>query len=420
MKKVLLLGAGFSYELGMPLAMELTKIFLGTFTEENSKRFIELLALNDPFGSDRPINKSALNEAMSLVLEYKKSNGVNYEELLANIQKLGGQPKRTLSDKDSYHYIFGVFYSLIHEILNYYQLLSYSKVYIQNFPTFRKLDLFCSDEETWVFTLNHDMFLECLALDLKIPVTYGDSHEIRFPVNNKELEDVIDFTYSCRDELGKGSASYFKGQRGINLVKLHGGLSELEYNDGKQILNQSLSLENSIQLMTNFMKIQEMSYYEGNQKIPCGKDKFVTNHKGELDIVVQSMLTGGSKYSLTTNEKQGEEKLKLFLDNLKGAEELIIIGYGFGDKHINYRISNAMVLNENLKVTIVDPIHKPIPELLEQFNYNTRIKPATCGAPHWLEYIENETWSRELTEHLEKNSDLRKSVFDLVAQKFCG
>lgn len=420
MKKVLLLGAGFSYELGMPLAMELTKIFLGAFTEENSKRFIELLAHNEPFGSDRPINKKALNEAMSLVLEYKQSKGVNYEELLANIQKLEDQPKNTLSDKDSYHYIFGVFYSLIHEILNYYQLVSYSRVYIQNFPAFRNLVSLFSNEETWVFTLNHDMFLECLALDLKIPVTYGDSHKITFPVSNKDLEDVIDFTYSSRNELENDLSSYFKGQRGINLVKLHGGLSELEYNDGKQLLNQALSLENSIQLMTDFMKIQEMCYYEGNQKIPCGKDKFVTNHKGELDIVVQSMLTGGSKYSLTTNEKQGEEKLKLFLENLKDADELTVIGYGFGDKHINYRISNAMVLNENLKVTIVDPIHKPIPDLLEQFNYNMRIKTATCGAPHWLEYLENETWSSELIEHLEKNAGLRKSVFDLVEQKFRG
>jgi len=420
MKKVILLGAGFSYELGMPLACELTEIFLGTFTENKVLRFVNILSMNEPYGKDRPINKQALHEAMQLLLDYKKDNGTNYEELLSSVQKLSDKPKKTQSDKDSYHYIFGVFYTIIHEILNYYQLVSYSKIYPNNFASFRKLSSLCSDEETWIFTLNHDMFLECLALDFNIPITYGDQKEISFPVNNREMEDVINFTYSNRHELGAKCHSFFEGQFGINLVKLHGGLSELEYDDGKQLCNQTLSVSNSLQLMTDFMKIQEMCFYEGEHKVPSGKDRFITNINGELDIVVQSMLTGGSKYSLTTNEKQGEEKLKLFIENLKDATELTVIGYGFGDKHINYRISNAMVLNENLKITIVDPIHKPVPELLEQFNYNLRTKTATCGAPDWLEYLEEEKWNKELTEFLEKNAPIRKNVFDAVKHKFCG
>ena len=62
------------------------------------------------------------------------------------------------------------------------------------------------------------------------------------------------------------------------------------------------------------------------------------------------MLTGGAKYSETTNEKEGEEKLKIFSETLQKTKELTIIGYGFGDSHINNRILNAMVLNENLRI----------------------------------------------------------------------
>ncbi|WP_188047096.1 hypothetical protein [Vibrio vulnificus] len=91
-----------------------------------------------------------------------------------------------------------------------------------------------------------------------------------------------------------------------------------------------------------------------------------------------------------------------------------VIGYGFGDKHINNRLSNAMVKNETLKVQIVDAIFKPIPESLEQFDYDGRINRATCGAAHWMDYLENEEWNKEQMEHLKKNVAIRKQVLDGV------
>ena len=38
MKKSLLLGAGFSYDFGMPLAAELTAVFLGLFNKGSAKK----------------------------------------------------------------------------------------------------------------------------------------------------------------------------------------------------------------------------------------------------------------------------------------------------------------------------------------------------------------------------------------------
>ncbi|EGU39838.1 hypothetical protein VII00023_03493, partial [Vibrio ichthyoenteri ATCC 700023] len=83
MKKVILLGAGFSYDLGMPLAYELTDVFINVFSEKNSKELVELVYQQNSNENSRPINRAALNEAMQMVLDY---NGSNYEELLANIE----------------------------------------------------------------------------------------------------------------------------------------------------------------------------------------------------------------------------------------------------------------------------------------------------------------------------------------------
>lgn len=309
MKKGLLLGAGFSYDLGMPLASELTEVFLGMFPKRRAKRFGEILSQNDPYTKDRPINKKAIFEGIDLLLSYE---GTNYEELLSNLQELGNAPGKTQSDRDSYHYLFGIFYEIIHQILTLYQKVSYQELYIKNRSWFSNLRSLLSEKETWVFTLNHDLYMECLAIDMEIPITYGDRRNLILPINNLEMNNEIRFTYSNRDELSYRGQGYFKNEFGINLVKVHGGLSELLYKDGLMICNQSLSHSSSEELIADFIKIDNMAYYHDGKKVPSGKDRVITDPNGELDIICKSMLTGGSKYSLTTNEKEGEEKLKLF------------------------------------------------------------------------------------------------------------
>ncbi|MBU2024860.1 MAG: hypothetical protein KJ868_16265 [Gammaproteobacteria bacterium] len=416
MKKTLLLGAGFSYDLGMPLASELTEIFLSMFSDEKSnQRFIDVLAANDPYSQGHPINRAAISQAVKIVTQY---NGVNYEALLAEIESLSSQygSSVTQSDRDSYHYISGIFYSIIHLVLNSYQLLSYQLIYQKNSPYFKEIKSILSEHETWVFTLNHDMYFECLALDYNIPISYGDPYKMSLPVDNRDLNNLINFTYSKRDELLDNN--FFSNQFGVNLVKLHGGLSELLYKENTQLCNQSLSLENSNHLIQNFIKIQNMGYYSDGQKVPSGKDRVITDVDGELDIICQSMLTGGNKYSRTTKDKKGEEKLMLMVKQLDKTDELTIIGYGFGDKHINSRISNAMVRNPNMKIKIVDAISKPVPEILEQFDYDLRIIRNTCGAAHWMSYLALERWDRELMETLDNNKQFRQQIKEVIKRQF--
>ena len=410
MKKGLLLGAGFSYELGMPLTYELTETFLGLFNERSAKLLAGQLSKNAPYSEDRPINSDAIFEGMSYFISYKDSGGKNYEEFLAELQNMGNKPGRAQSDRDSFNYLFSIFYEIIHTILCLYQKVSYEILYGDVSKWFNKLNNVLSENETWVFTLNHDIYLECLALDCNIPITYGDTDSISFPKSNLEMNDIVVFTCSGRDKLNINSPGFMRDNKGINLVKLHGGLSELEYSDGKTICNLPLNVRNSIELMASFKDIDEMAYYHNSQRVPSGKEKVITNLDGELDIICKSMLTGGKKYSTTNKPKSGEEKLVLMESALIELDELTIIGYGFGDKHVNFRLSNSMVLNPNLSVRIVDPTSNKTPECLEQFDYDQRVKKACCGAPHWIDYCQSEKWDNEMIESLKQNSDMRYMV----------
>ncbi len=405
MRKCLLLGAGFSYEFGMPLTSELTETFLGLINENNAEVLKERLSSDKPYSEDRPINKKAISEGIEYFIEYKSGDGNNYEEFLSGLNKLGAEIGRSQSDKDSFNYLFAIFYESIHAILSLYQKVSYEIMYGDVFKWFNKLNDLLSDNETWVFSLNHDIYFECLAVDLSIPISYGDVGNIQFPISNMNMNETVSFTSNDKVDINIKSPGFILNRHGINIVKLHGGLSELEYRD--IICNLPLNVVTSVELMASFSQVENMAFYHGGNKIPSGREKVITNMDGELDIICKSMLTGGNKYSTTSKKKKGEEKLALMDDALQETDELTIIGYGFGDKHINYRISNSMVLNPNMVVRIIDPTSNKTPEFLEQFDYDDRIKKAYCGAPHWMHYYKSGKWDAEMTESLKSNTDKR-------------
>jgi len=421
MKKGLLLGAGFSFDLGMPLASELTGDFLGIFRRDNEKRTVAALSRGAPFGADRPINEKAIAAGLNLLLQHKERDCQNYEAFLGAIQKNEGLPKpASLSDTDSYHFLFAKFYEIIHTILVKYQNASYGIMYEKNKKWFSDFDGLLGDCETWVFSLNHDLYVECLAADLGIPISYGDTGRIAFPVDNRDLKNIIEFGTSVRKELSLESKGYIQGNQGINIIKLHGGISELHYQDRALICNLTLADKKSPQLMAEFNRQLSMGYYANNQKIPGAQDRCITDLQGELDIISASMLTGERKYSSTSKIIEGEEKLKLFDDGLLALDELTIIGYGFGDEHINFRLTNAMVLNKKLKINIVDPYRQSFPNLpncIKQFNYDGRVIRHLCDAANWMSYTKTKKWNLEQMDALKENAKYRDQIKALVKKQ---
>src|SRR5947209_5412789 len=121
MKNGLLLGAGFSYDLGMPLTVELTEVFLNVFTEEMAERMAQAMSLRQPYGEDRPIDPKAIIAGWDTLLAYKKSGGKNYEAFLAEIERKAGSGSSTQPERDSYHSLFDYFYRVVHIILDVYQ-----------------------------------------------------------------------------------------------------------------------------------------------------------------------------------------------------------------------------------------------------------------------------------------------------------
>lgn len=409
-RKGLLLGAGFSHDFGMPLLGELTEIFLAAFSPTETRRFTENLARSQPYSKDRPIDPTAVRAGMDVVLRYKREAGSDYEALLGQLESA---PTRSQSERDSYSFLFATLSELVFMILSAYQAVSYQLMYPVNRPWFSGLRTFLSDDETWVFSLNHDLYVECLALDLGIPITYGEVGTITFPRSNLRLQDKVELSCCNRLQFQYDGPGWLRGTRGINLVRLHGGLAELEYNDGAVICNPSLRHANSSELMAEVRRVESMAYYRSDGArvgSSHNRDRAITGTDGSLDIISRPLRTGANKYMKTTKVRPGEERLKLFDDALRQLDELTIIGYGLGDEHVNSRVLNAMVLNPRLRIRIVDPIMRPCPPFLRQFDYDLRVLSSRCGAAEWISYVGDGKWDDVQMKALSENRPLRAEV----------
>jgi hypothetical protein len=421
--KGLLLGAGFSFDFGMPLASELTEIFLGLFDRHVVARLVPAMAKHNPFSADRPPNAKAIGDAFDILLKYKESRdkGGNYELALTEIQKNGSSFERTQSDRDSFEYVFGFLYGIIHDILSVYQGHGYRHLYDKNKVWYAKLGDLLSDKETWVFSLNHDYFFECLAIDLGMEVSYGGTSTLEFPVSNMEMDSPISFSCIERTTYGEASPGFITVRQGINLVKLHGSLCELEYRDNTVICNPSLKAKTAAVLMNDLQNIGRMRFYHRpGEAMHPNRDWFITGLDGTPDVVRLSMLTGGQKYSRTTERRYGEEKLAILEDVLAKLSHLTVIGYGFADKHVNNRLSNAMVRRGDLMIQIVDPVRNGAPECLEQFDYKGRVRTALCGASHWISYCKVQKWDENQMKAYEDNKAARQQVRRIVEEEVKG
>lgn len=100
------------------------------------------------------------------------------------------------------------------------------------------------------------------------------------------------------------------------------------------------------------------------------------------NIVVSSLITGYQKAQKSTIAPFKQMQSTFDRDCLK-TDKLFIIGYSFGDEHVNATIRTAMLYNKTLKIIIVDPAYS---EVTDKKNYDKLKKLFIKHFTTWLDY----------------------------------
>ena len=176
-----------------------------------------------------------------------------------------------------------------------------------------------------LYSLNYDNILQVLFEKEGIPIIQG------FDTNGRNIV--------CRlDNYGvKPSPNSILFERNKHCVyHLHGNANWIikEYNDNV-IKSYEYRLKGYIDFNDNSANLE--------RNMEQGKPLFLTN-----------IVTGYQKTQRTSLSPL-RQMMSSFDMDCQTADEIIIIGYSFGDEHINDIIRQAKKENNNLKVKIVDP-----------------------------------------------------------------
>ena len=415
MKKGILIGAGFSYDLGMPLGRDFTQMLFSLLNKSKVYDLISKMKQENPYGSDHPLDKDFFDVIFEEYIRFNNSpQRDNYEFFLSKVESI---PCRDHSQSRTRDFFLSNIHSIINRLFWVSQKCTYP-IYKEGRQFYNWFLENHSDNELWVLSLNHDINIEMLCIDNSIPFSFGGDSEISFPISNVDRKSEILFDMVDNKKKNINELNFFEGS-GVNLIKLHGGVNEFFFSDEKSRLNISSKLvKNSWEYLLEVEKVlYGMHYMIGEKRVDISDEIVISDNDGVMQFLKPSILSGGNKYSETINLKEKEEKMELFSQVLQNLDELTIIGYSYADKHINHRIQQAMYTNKKLKLVFVDPCLDKNPELFRAFDYNLRLRLAKVTCTIWFDYLKHSHWNTEIGDEMKKIDKKRRLIFDYLKKQ---
>lgn len=349
MRKALLVGAGFSAEFGLPLAWELTAELRSWLTP------VKLRALNREWiKQGGGYHDFVIDTLCSLLLNKK----LHYENILGALQT-----RYNHIDHGYREQFYGLYEWLTEMVywLLYFRHTRNASYFRASLPFYRGLKTLADKEAPlWIFSLNHDLTVELIAEAFQIPLKSGFSSEtIVIPRRDASGNKIGELTlnYLSRLDLNALNLTYLSdGECGINLLKIHGALDIFGYQDELHYLKLQ-PLGNGISGWLSALKSanEEMNCLYQGKPVKVTNEVAYTDNTGQMQFLRRTLLAGAYKFDNRITQNAPPELLSFFEQRINHFQELITIGYGFGDTHINQIIANWLEFTDERKLRVVLP-----------------------------------------------------------------
>lgn len=326
----LFLGAGASFECGMPLAWDLTAEIKAWLTSDKLK---ELNCHWRAHGIGYP------DEVIGSVIPSLVNPSMHYENILGSIEVHRRREAK-------YNAFYNGMYVWLVDLV--YQLLYQRHVLNENFITrsLRYLEgiagLAHRNPPLWVFSLNHDLIVECVAAHYDVLIDCGLPQVGSLPLRDKSGARIgqlpIQSLEGSRFSVSGLSFSDTVKPK-INLIKVHGALDVFTVNEGYDII-KLMPVGGGVKGVIQSIRAANENLIYVEPGLPRGK-VHVTNEiayadeAGEMQFARRSLLAGAFKFDQRTPQVLPHAFLEQFQTYLNRVSRLICIGYGCGDTHIN-------------------------------------------------------------------------------------
>jgi hypothetical protein len=345
----LFLGAGASCELGMPLVTEVTTEFKNYFIPK-------IHSLNEGWKKQGGgYHQEVINQTITLLNDQE----LNYENILGYLQTRAQQHNNPMASQ------YRSLYIKMLETL-YFQLylhqIKCAPSLKQNLSSFEGLSNFSRDTDIlWVFSLNHDIMFELIGehIGLTIHDAFWPKNIIEIPLKNST--HVLYADTLTEEELNSGQINILNkvDDKGINLLKLHGSLDVFTYQDGlnlcriRPVDNNVTGRIASLRLINEFVGFSDEA-----------GDFLVTNEIVYADkqntpqFLRRTLLSGAQKFNPKYEQTLPKKMLDIFKSYINYVSHMYVVGYSFGDLHIDFIIKNWLEFSHERLLTIVSPSAK--------------------------------------------------------------
>jgi hypothetical protein len=370
----LFLGAGASFEAGMPLVWDLTAELRKWLTPEKLRSFNESWLRQ---GGGHPA------EAIDGLMAALSRADIHYESILGYLET---QFKRRSPLSRDYHDLYTWLIEMVYHLLYYRHVKNIQSIrhHLKFFSGL--LSLVEQNTPLWVFSLNHDLIVECLAAAYGIPLNGGFSEDVvSLPRRNSDnaITGNLVAAVLSGNVLEKSSMPFFRhGVRGINLLKIHGALDVFTFRDGKDLL-KILPLDNTVEGVLESLRAtnEELFYREptgSGKNVKATNEIAYADETGEMQFLRRSLLSGAYKFDPNHDQVLPKQLLQHFRANLNHLKKLVCIGYGFGDSHINKVIREWLEFSSERSLVIVGPGAACVPPALLHLALQIDVIPKTA------------------------------------------
>jgi hypothetical protein len=289
---------------------------------------------------------------------------MNYENLLGHLEV---QFSRAGRDSQQYHALYGWLVELVYILL--YQRHVLNVDFISSGLRFFEgiIGLAKANNPFWIFSLNHDAMIDCLAAQYGMIVCSGFPENRTLPRRDLSGNKVgeLRLTLLPGDQFDKSGFKFLPpGVNGINLLQIHGSLTVFTCNDGRDLAKISPAEQTVSGIIDGLRQANEqLIYIEPGWPRPVKATNEIAyaDNDGEMQFLRRTLLAGAHKFDRKRFQVLPVALLEHFRSYLNSVSTLICVGYGFGDTHINQLLKDWLEFSSIRTIEIVGPDAKHLP-----------------------------------------------------------
>jgi hypothetical protein len=372
-----LLGAGASFELGMPLTSHLTAQFKAFFAPAR------LCRMNDTWRRDRGGYDLAVIDGVSAALS---RSDMHYEAILGFIQTEQRRLNQTNDVLQQWHGLYARMVEIVYHLLLRRQIGNRRYVDGASVPYEGLLHFVERSRPLTIFSLNHDVMIELIADRIGAELRDGFWPDAPLTILPATSHPGLSASVLTKADLKARKLNFFESnQHGINLLKVHGALDTFAYNDSADLcrLNPRAAgwagrIEPLRQL--NFDLEPQLDFDRGR----VVNEIVYLDANRQIQLLRRSILAGAQKFEPRHSQTLPEEMLALFKERINRIRRLYVVGYSFGDPHVDRVLREWLERLSEREMVVVDPCRSHLPShfahLLQQVALDRRAAAESFGA----------------------------------------